>query len=64
MLGRAEEPEEGSNNEIDGGLVDLAFIGMLGVKGGVETADDGHIGGVGMGGWVILVTEALEKSHQ
>ena len=63
-FGGTKEPEEGGNDEIDGGPVDLTFIGMVGVKGGVETTDDGHIGGVGMGGWVILVMEALEKSCQ
>ena len=63
-FGGAKEPEEGGNDEIDGGLVDLTFIGMVGVKGRVETMDDGHIGGVGAGGWVILVMEAFEKSHQ
>ena len=64
MFDRANEPEEGSIDEIDGGLGDLTFIGMVSVKGRVETMDDGHIGGVGMGGWVILVMEVLEKSRQ
>ena len=59
-----EKPEEGGNDEIDGGLVKLTFDGVVGVKGGVKAPDDGHIGRVGSGGRVILVMEALEKSCQ
>ena len=63
-FGGAKEPEEGGNDEVDGGPVDLTFIRMVSVKGSIETMDDGHIGGVGTGGWVILVMEVLEKSCQ
>ena len=42
----------------------MAFIGMVFIESGVEALDDGHIGRVGLGGRVILVMEALEKSHQ
>ena len=42
----------------------MTFIVIVGVKGGVEAPDDGHIHGVGSGGGIILVMEALEKSHQ
>ena len=61
-FGRAEEPEESCDGEINGEPVNLAFIGMGSVKSGVEALDDGHIGGVGSGGRVILVMEVLEKS--
>ena len=61
---RVEEPEKSSNDEINGGPVDLTFIGMGGVKGRVEAPDDGHVSRVGSGGGIILVMEALEKSRQ
>ena len=59
-----EQPEESDDGEVDDSLVDGTFNWVLSVKGGVEPMDDGHIGGVGSGGWVILVMEALEKSRQ
>ena len=57
-----QEPEEGSDGAINDGLVNLAFTGVVSVEGGAEAMEDGHIGGVGLGGRVILVGEGLEKS--
>ena len=44
-FGRMWEPEEGGDGEINDGPVNLAFIGMVSVKGQVETMEDGTLVG-------------------
>ena len=61
VLPRAEEPEEGDNDEVNDNLVGGTQGGVVGVKGGDESLDDSGVGRVDSPGRVIGVAEALDK---
>jgi hypothetical protein len=64
VLGGAEEPVEGDDDEVDNVLVEAAFFRVVEVKGVQEGSQDGDVCRVGSSGGVILVPEALEESSE
>ena len=64
VFGRAKEPEEGKDAEVDDMAVGLAPLGVLGVKGIKESSEDGGVDRVGPAGRVIFVAEPLDERRE
>ena len=64
VFGWAQQPEEGDDDEVDGGAVECAFDGMVGVQGIDEALEDGDVGRVGSFGRFIFISEGLDKSSE
>lgn len=64
VLGRAQEPEEGDNDEVDEDGVEGPIDFMVGVEDVHEGADDGNVGRIGSSGWIVLGVEPFEESSE
>jgi hypothetical protein len=64
VFGGAKEPEETHDAEKVGVAVGAAVLGVGEVEDSRDVADDGDVGRVGSGGWVVGVTEGLEESSE
>ena len=62
IFGRAKEPKESDDDEVNDMGVDAAVFCMGGVKDVRERPDDGHVDWVGSAWWVIVVFELFEES--
>ena len=64
VLGRAEEPVEGDDDEVDEDGVEGPVDFMVRVEDVGEGADDGDVGRVGSSGWIVLGGEPFEESSE
>jgi hypothetical protein len=64
VFGRAEEPVESNDAEIDDVLVGVAINRVLGVKFFDHTADDRDVGWVGALDRVVRASESVEESRE
>lgn len=64
VLGRAQEPEEGDNDEVDEDGVEGPIDFMVCVEDVHEGADDGNVGRIGSSGWIVLGVEPFEESSE
>ena len=62
VFGRAEQPEEGGDDEVDGMGVEGAVDAMGSVEGCGEASQDDSVDRVGSGGRIVLVAESFEVS--
>ena len=61
VLGWLQQPKEGDNDEVDGGAVECAFNGVVGVQGINKSLEDGDVGRVGVLGGLVLVLLVVLK---
>jgi hypothetical protein len=64
VFGGAKEPEEAHDAEKVGVAVGAAILSVGEVEDRRDVADDGDVGRVGSGGWVVGVTEGFEESSE
>jgi hypothetical protein len=64
VFGRAKEPVEGEDGEVDDMGVDTSMDLVVGFEDSEQVSDDGDVGRVGSLGRVVLVLEALEESSE
>ncbi len=64
VFGRSEEPEERDDDEVDDVGVEHSKDGVRGVEGLAKALDNGDVGGVGPGSWVVFIGEALEERRE
>ena len=64
LFGRAQEPLEGNDDEVDDVGVECPMFSVLEVEGVEEASEDGEVGWVGSSGRVVFAPEALEESSE
>jgi hypothetical protein len=64
VLGRAKEPVEGDDGELDDVGIGLSVDRVVGLEDAEEVSEDGDIARVGASGRVVLVLEAFEESSE
>ena len=64
VFGRAKEPEEGKDAEVDDMAVGLAPLGVLSVEGIQEGDEDRSVDWVGAGRGTVFVGETLDKRSE
>ena len=64
VLGGAQEPEVGNDDEVDDMGVEGPPLGVLEVQAVEQGFDDADVGGVGTSTWVVFVAEGSEESSE
>jgi hypothetical protein len=64
VFGRAEEPEEGHSDKVDGVELEGPQGWVVEVQCPGEATEDGDVGRVGSGGWVVGSFHAAEESME
>jgi hypothetical protein len=64
VFGRAKEPVEGTDCEVDDMGIGLPMVRVIGFEDREVVSDDGDVARVRTGRWVVLVLEPLEESSE
>ena len=64
VLSWPEEPIEGDNDEVDDVGVGNTIFGVFGVEGVDDGTNDGDVGWVGTGFWVVFIAQGFEESSE